>query len=268
MLGHSPTPLVEHLGDAPLCSQPLADEATYRALFEEARKQRFPEIDRFEQDCGSAVPRDWLDELALHTQIVVKTSKLNYQHGRVLYAALRRRLADFGEATRTPRVFETGTARGFSALCMARALRDAGRTGSIVTVDILPHDRPIYWNCIDDLTGKKTRRELLAPWRELSDDVLFVQSDTASALERVGLERVDFAFLDASHTYEDVMREFAFVESRQRTGDVVVFDDVSPGQFPGVVQAVEEIAACYPYDVERLSSDSARGYAVATRAKE
>src|SRR3546814_8877197 len=64
-------------------------------------------------------------------------------------------------------IFETGTARGFSALCMARALQDAGAGGYVVTVDQLPHDRPMLWNCIDDHEGPRTRAQLLSDYPEL-----------------------------------------------------------------------------------------------------
>ena len=46
-------------------------------------------------------------------------------------------------------------------------LHDMGRQGSIINFDVLPHRAPIYWNCIDDLEGKKLRETLLSPWAEL-----------------------------------------------------------------------------------------------------
>ena len=97
---------------------------------------------------------------------MVKESPLCYAHGRVLYSALSRYL-DTLELTESVNIVETGTARGFSSLCMARALQDKARDGKIITLDILPHRFDMYWNCIDDLGGKKTRQELLTPWKEL-----------------------------------------------------------------------------------------------------
>ena len=32
--------------------------------------------------------KDWLDNLALKTQVVIKNSEINYQHGRILYSEL------------------------------------------------------------------------------------------------------------------------------------------------------------------------------------
>jgi predicted O-methyltransferase YrrM len=62
---------------------------------------------------------------------VKKRSKLGYAHGRLLYSVLRKYIADNSPAY--VNVLETGTARGFSALCMAKAIADSGVTGHVVT---------------------------------------------------------------------------------------------------------------------------------------
>ena len=63
-------------------------------------------------------------------------------------------------------IFETGTARGFSSICMSKGLEDDNRNGLIISTDILPHNKAFYWNCIDDNEKKKTRKELLQPWKK------------------------------------------------------------------------------------------------------
>lgn len=256
---------IDRLGDTPLCDGPKTDHDGYMGLFEEVRLKVFQKIDEFEEKIGSEISRDWLENLALHTQIVVKKSELNYQHGRIVYATLRYRCQILSSTSNAITIFETGTARGFSALCMAKALHDEKKEGQIITVDILPHDQAMYWNCIDDLAGKKTRRELLEPWNELLRFISFYQSDTKTALARLGLYRIHFAFLDASHTFEDVIREFDFVSARQKPGDIIVFDDVTPNTFPGVVAAVENINKSHLYSVEYLEADDVRRYAIAVR---
>ncbi|KLN58960.1 hypothetical protein WH96_20185 [Kiloniella spongiae] len=266
-MGLKPFSAIDTLGDAPLCDGPRTNYAGYMTLFESTRNKSFPIIDSFENRMGAAISTKWIETLALHTQIVVKKSELNYQHGRIVYTALRHRcerlLSNYGALT----VFETGTARGFSALCMAKALHDAEQAGQIITVDILPHDQAMYWNCIDDIDGKKSRRELLSPWDDLLNSIVFNQSETKTALVRLGLNRIHFAFLDASHTFEDVINEFNFVSSRQKLDDIIVFDDVTPQTFPGVVEAIECIRNTHPYDVEYLKADEARCYAIATRQR-
>lgn len=242
---------------------PQADRATYLRLYEEACAIEYPEIDAIERRFGFAIDRRWMNDLALHAQVVIKKSRLNFQHGRVLYATLR----DYLARTKPPAVtiIETGTARGFSSLCMARALADARQPGTIVTFDILPHDQPMYWNCIDDHECQKSRRELLLPWQELCEKILFVNISAIEGLQHIAVPSVGFAFLDANHTLEDVMQEFKSVRARQKSGDVIVFDDVTPELFPGVVEALAAIKREGLYDVERLLPTDQRGYALAVR---
>jgi hypothetical protein len=84
-------------------------------------------------------------------------------------------------------------------------------------------------------------------------------------LSSLGISRIHFAFLDGEHSEEAVLREFAFVEVRQELGDVVVFDDVTPSKFPGIVAAVTAIERDGRYHVTRISSSDKRGYAIARR---
>lgn len=247
----------------PLCSTPKASAQEYRRLFEAARKAEYPEIEALELETGFAVDRDWLDELALHTQITIKKSDLAYPHGRVVYSLFRKYISDHPGEFIT--AIETGTARGFSALCLAKALHDAGAQGRLITLDVLPHQQKIYWNCIDDSEGRKTRAELLQPWSELLDYVIFIQGDSLLQLPRIGVDRINFAFIDAQHTKTNVMLEFRAVSKLQNKGDMIVFDDVTPGTFDGVVEAVTEIEAAGDYAVRRLTASKQRAYAWGTR---
>jgi len=204
---------------------------------------------------------EFVDEVALATQVVPKEEELDWSHGFLLYAALRSYL-DRTPPERPVTIFETGTARGFSAICMAQALSDAGHAGTILTVDVLHAERPIYWNSIADAEGPRTRLELLEPWSELVEDhVVFLRGDVSVALEQVGLARTHFAFLDAEHTYEAVRDELAFVAAHQRPGDVIVCDDYTPREFPEIVRAVDELAATGAYELETFVSSPDRGYA-------
>jgi predicted O-methyltransferase YrrM len=203
----------------------------------------------------------FVDELALATQVVPKDEELDWSHGFLLYAALTSYVERTG-SDRPVTILETGTARGFSAVCMAKALRDAERAGTILTVDVLHAERPIYWNSIADADGRKTRLELLEPWSDLVEDhVVFVRGDVSVALEQIGLARIHFAFLDAEHTYDAVRSELAFVAAHQRPGDVIVCDDYTPREFPEIVRAVDELAAAGTYILEPFVSSDDRGYA-------
>ena len=255
--------------NAPLAVAPRADRETYIRLFEAAREVAYSEVDRYEQDVGAAIDRSFLDELALHTQVVVKNSPLMWPHGRILYSALTDYLRTHPASDPTDRItiLETGTARGFSALCMAKALHDAARPGVILTTDIIPHEQEIYWNCIDDLEGKRSRRDLLKPWQDLVDRfIVFLWGDSMSILPSLSEGRIHFAFIDGAHSYDDVMFEFKHVAAKQKRGDLMVFDDVNESQFPGIFRAVEDICARYGYTRRDISSGGPRHYVIAQRS--
>jgi hypothetical protein len=148
---------------------------------------------------------------------------------------------------------------------MAKALEDASVNGRIITLDVLSHLKPQIWNCIDDLDGPKFRAEILAPWSSLTHKIVFLQSDTLYAMPRLGIDRINFAFLDAQHIESSVLHEFGIVSARQKSGDIVVFDDVSPAVFPGMVAAVDRIEKQGTYDVRRLKISEQRAYAWANR---
>ncbi len=215
---------------------------------------------------GDLPDAEFVDELALATQVVPKDEQLDWSHGYLLYSALGSYLRRT-PSERPVTIFETGTARGFSAICMAQALRTAGRAGTILTVDVLHAERPIYWNSIADADGPRTRLELLEPWSELVEDhIVFLRGDVDLALEQLGLARIHFAFLDAEHTYDAVRRELAFVAAHQRPGDVIVCDDYTPREFPEIVRAVDDLAATGAYSLESFASSDARGYSYLEKA--
>ena len=247
---------------APLCASPLGSREDYLRLWEEVRSKTYPVIDAYEREQGAAIDREWLDDLALRTQVVIKRSDLCYQHGRVLYAALRRYMRD--RRHEHLNIVETGTARGFSTLCMARALSDAGASGKIVSFDVLPHEDVMYWNCYHDAEGPRTRADLLSDYAKLIERyIVFHQGDTRRLRDTV-FPRVHFAFLDSVHTYDHVMAEYAAIQGRQREGDMLVFDDYSAA-YPGVTRAADEICQAHAYASTCIEAGPSRRYLVAEK---
>lgn len=248
----------------PFCTVPKADKATYLSLWEKAKAESFPEMDAFEREMGHAVDKEWFHELALQTQVVIKTSPICYQHGRVLYAALRNYLEACPD--KSINIVETGTARGFSSTVMAKALYDGQNPGRIVTLDLLPHDKKMYWNCIEDLKGMNTRRGLLSQWKDLVDNyVLFLEGDSRVTMSRFKMGRIHFAFLDGAHSFKDGMAEIEMVSPYQKAGDVIVFDDYSPTIFPGLVEAIDEGCRYHNYSMNVIRSNGDRAYVIARK---
>ena len=215
--------------------------------------------------------KSFVDKLALKTQIVIKESKMLYLHGYILYAALDDYLKN-NPAVDFVNIVETGTARGFSAVCMAKALHDNKRDGKIYTIDVLPNDEKMYWNCVEDFSGPKTRPELLNKYDHLLQYIEFIRGDSKQVLdilhEKYFVPRVHFSFLDAQHTYSYLKHEMDWVRDRQEKGDVIICDDYTTyhsgrQQYPGIIRAVDEFAEENTYDQKIYigdDGDKERGY--------
>ena len=254
----------------PFGLNPLGKESEYIQLWKDEIKEKYIEVDKYEKQTKSAVPKDFLNSLALHTQVTKKKSKICYAHGRVLYSALSNYI-DQNKKLKDKKItiFETGTARGFSSLCMAYALKNKKKTGSIFTFDVLPHNIPMYWNIIDDLEGPLTRSKLLAPWKDLVQEyIVFIQGNTRIELPKVQVERINFAFLDGAHTYKDIMFEFHYIQDKQEVGDLIIYDDYSPRIFPGLVKAIDEICTKFKYQKYIIKTKDDRSYLIAQKTKD
>lgn len=227
---------------------------TYINLLSECRNRNYNDFyDNLNNDFETDVynVKDFIDELALVTQICYKHNGSNmlYLHGFVLYSALdnyikNNKNIDFFN------IIETGTARGFSALCMAKALYDNNVNGKVYTIDILPHNEKKYWNCILDIDGKHTRKELLQEWDFLIDKyIVFKTGDSKIILPELisNLDRVHFSFLDAHHDYDYLTFELNKVLQKQSKNDIIICDDYTfyydnKMQYPGIQKAIDEFS--------------------------
>lgn len=254
------------LEDENSIKKPLASKSTYLKIFEEASNFHDESISNLENKFGYKIEKIWIDELALHTQVTIKKSKINYQHGRALYATLRKYIAENKKNnSQIISIVETGTARGFSAICMSKAINDSNVEGKIYTIDLLPVNKPMYWNIIDDNEKKKTRAELLEKWPDELKNITFIEGKTQSVLKNLKIQRVNFAFLDAQHDFTSVMEEYEYIKNRQNKGDIIFFDDVTKLKFPGVVKALKEIEREGLYFTEFLGETRDRAYVLAKK---
>ena len=241
---------------------PWATADEYREIWAEAKDKVYPVIDNYEKELNCSIDKDWYHALGLLTQVVVKELDICYEHGRLLYATLGNYIRN--NSYKSINVVETGTARGFSALCMARAFYDFNCEGKIMTFDVLPHDVKMLWNCIGDTSGSQTRSRLLKDYSDMIERfIVFHQGNTRLELKKVKMGRIHFVFLDGEHLYDYVKREFDCIKDQQRKGDVMFFDDYTPAYFPGIVKAVDEICDRYNYSKRVVTVNEQRGYVVA-----
>ncbi len=251
--------------NSPLTKKILASKEEYLKIWIEAKSNRYKLIDDFEDKYNDKIDDEWYHKLALHTQVVKKKSDIVYVHGRLLYVTLKKYILR-NPANKNINIIETGTARGFSALCMAKALQDEDVEAKIITFDVLPHNVKMYWNCIDDNEGKKTRAELLEKYKDLIERyIIFHQGNTKIELPKIQTQRIHFAFLDSAHDYYYLMSEFLNIKDKQQKGDIIFFDDYTPKMFPSLVKAINEICEKYNYSKEIITISDARAYVIAEK---
>ena len=89
---------------------------------------------------------------------------------------------------------ETGTSRGFSSICMSKAIIDSNINGRVITFDIIPHNKKMFGNIYKDHEGLFTRYEILKPWKEEVNKILFIEGWTNKQLNKTGINRINFAF--------------------------------------------------------------------------
>ncbi len=179
------------------------------------------------------------------------------EHGLLLYGLVRK--------YHPQKIVDIGTARGFSAMCMAKGLVDnAEADGLVFTIDTIPSHQPYKWHRpgrqppSDPAAGNMlTREQLLEPFDEsLKQRITFLTGNSIAILSASNWKygNLDFAFIDGEHTYQAVKEDFENVSGWLNPGGIVVFDDFHPGRvkfhrgkyelvrvkFPGVKRVVTE----------------------------
>lgn len=220
----------------------------YAAAFERERKNEYPVIDEFERRMGFAVDRERLEAAARVLACPVKKNPPNWQHGRVIYAQVR----SIAWMPKDIACLDIGSAKGFSAVCMAWAISDAGyQYADIWTFDIIdPHSREPR-NSVKD---GKTLEEFIAPFKPKNIGIVMRKAGA-----EMPLARINFAFIDGSHQYDNVKSDISIVTPRQQSGDIILFDDM---QKETVARAVSELQG---YDLEYIEVLPTRKYAIAVK---
>lgn len=185
----------------------------------------------FEKKMGTldanALSKEWYDRA-----VSVLRGGDGGEHGLILYGMILQ-LSDTG---RSSVVLDIGTARGFSAMAMARGMADAGIDGHVYSVDIIDHRESRGWHvdkqaADDPLSGiEMSRAEIWERW--FPDESAMVTPITARSSEVLSNWRhgpIDLAFLDGSHTYDSVKRELLALDSAIRPGGAIVLDDYHAG---------------------------------------
>jgi len=238
----------------------------YLAEFNAERESSYPQVAAFENEMKFALTRSRLENAALWLACPIKAHPACWQHGRVVYSALRAYLAShdwsWNEKDEIEPVtcLDVGTAKGFSALMMQYAIDDAlsdypelPKCAYVTSCDVIDPDEKRLRNCYAEaaLGGPQSVFGCLGSFPE-RDHIVFKQCTGVELIESAG-PRVGFAFLDGKHTYSAVWDELNAL--RQKPGDVVVLDDI---QVDGVKQALERFTAERIYSAKIIEAKPAQ----------
>lgn len=235
--------------------------AAYLAAFDLAQRLEYPEIDRLEQNTGFAIARHRLNAAARVLACPLKVNPPHWQHGRVVYAMVRKVLVSGIDGL----LLDIGTAKGFSATMMASALADAGVERRLVSVDIVGPEERVERNSIAELEhGPLTIREYVSRFWPIGTGCEigceWYGGGSQPLLRRLKADgcKVALAFIDGKHTTQAVHAEAEIIREMQDRGAVIVFDDL---QLPQVANAVRDLAGY----TEQYVTAGPRRYAIATR---
>jgi predicted O-methyltransferase YrrM len=214
-------------------------ETRYRDIFEKEAQNTYPAMDQSEAVIGFSIDKEWLDSVAFALNCPVKTNPPNWQHGRLIYALVRQKVSE-GFTDMDSVMLDIGTAKGFSACVIAKALYDSNETLPIYTVDIVDPMAKVVRNTFLEIDGLKTVPEMLNPRLPVGQRVSYYGGGSAKLLDTLvsNGKRVLFAFVDGKHSYASVKYEGEALRMCQREGDIIVFDDC---QIPDVERAVDAL---------------------------
>lgn len=208
--------------------------ADYVRIFGGERGKEYPALDALESLLGRKIRRDILEDMAFSLACPLKANPPNWQHGRVLYALAHMRA---GRGSSGDELFlDIGTAKGFSALCMALAVADAGGRQSVHSFDVIDPDARVERNSVAELEGLKTLHELTKAWQPHDVPIFFHKTPGMFFNQHIPRARIAGAFVDGKHKKTDVLAEALLIAARQDSGDWILFDDA---QIAGVGEAVE-----------------------------
>ena len=119
---------------------------------------------------------------------------------------------------------EVGSYKGKSAAFMGVEIVNSGKE---IKFDIVDHfEKSSYEDCRDNLKG-------------LSIMIRKLWSKQASALYED--EALDFVFIDAGHSYEDVLSDIRAWLPKVKAGGILAGHDYENERYPGVKKAVDEL---------------------------
>lgn len=245
-------------------AKPQRTADAYAAAFASAARLDYPEVTEYERRAGYAVDRERLESAARTLACPLKVNPPHWQHGRVLYAAARERLARMDEWDGELTLLDIGTAKGFSAVVLAWASADCGQKICVDTVDVIDPSARVARNSVAELECALTVREFIEPHLQgVQVPVHLHGTGSQLLLPTLALAnvKVPVAFVDGKHRADVVTEEARWLDQLQDAGDVIVYDDL---QMEPLCDAVQTACQAHGYQLQVIAAPP-RLYGVATK---
>ena len=113
-----------------------------------------------------------------------------------------------------------------------------GRSAAFMATEIANSKKKIDFYCVDIGEEAETLTNNL---KTLEKYYTFMKMDTQSAVNHFADRSLDFVFVDAGHSYEDVKADILSYYPKIKVGGIIAGHDYKIEDHPGVVKAVDEL---------------------------
>jgi predicted O-methyltransferase YrrM/GR25 family glycosyltransferase involved in LPS biosynthesis len=148
------------------------------------------------------------------------------------------------EATSDKKHFvEVGSWLGQSASVMGVEIENSGKDIQFDAVDTW--EGSVEHSSIENVVNKTLYEDFLKNIEPIKHRINPVRGKSVDVAKQYEDASLDFVFIDAGHSYEDVFSDIAAWLPKIKAGGIIGGDDFDSVEFPGVVLAVEHILKRY-----------------------
>lgn len=207
------------------------------------------------------IKEDKFKKMAIFTGIDLpaKNDGSNFNHGIILYKILDEFIK---KKNNNFEIIEVGTARGYTSLCMSQAINDNNDNSKILSLDVIPNNKKFFQRTYLG-NEKVSRSKILENFsNKLLENIIFLQSDTFSDLDKIVFHNLKFAFIDGEHNYKYLIKELNFCKNNMSDNGLIVVDDFNTSDFSEVVECVKKFSNENNYNLKIINYGDKSNFAV------
>ena len=186
----------------------------------------------------------------------------NFNHGIILCKLLDDYIKN---NNKNFEILEVGSARGYTSLCMSQAIINNQDKSKIFSLDVIGNNNKFFQKTY--IGNKKvSRSDILKNFsHELLKNIIFIQADTYSDLEKITFHNLKFAFIDGEHNFKYLSKELEFCNKFLLKDGLIIVDDYNEREFHEVIKCVNFFAKNCNYDLKIIKYGKNSNFAVLKR---